>query len=141
MPYVERRAGLVAGVYANPQAGYAEEFLTDDDEEVTSFLSLLLPVPSPRLYAVALLTLASEEIGGIGVDSRFSAALWADVGLYYVFFAEAQANTSYLAKAYDDAARVSVIEKSTDYIVIQAQDANGNPVDPAEISIEIIRVS
>jgi hypothetical protein len=95
----------------------------------------------PEIYAVALLTVSAGEIGGIGVNSRFSAAVYADVGLYYLFFAETQPDTNYLAKGYDDIARVSVIEKSTDYIVIQAQDASGDPVDPAEVSIEIIRVN
>ena len=37
MPYVERRNGAVAGLYANPQPGYAEEFLADDHPEVVAF--------------------------------------------------------------------------------------------------------
>lgn len=100
------------------------------------------PAPTvPRIYAVAILTVDAPEINGIGVNSRFSAAIYVDVGLYYVFFAETQPDMEYLAKGYDDVARVSVIEKTTDYIVVQALDAAGDPVDPSEVSIEIIRVS
>lgn len=97
--------------------------------------------PNPFLYAAALLSISAGEVGGIGVNSRFSAALYADTGLYYLFFAQPQDDVNYLAKAYDEGAQVDVIEKSTDYIAIQARDGNGDPFDPAEISVEIIRVS
>lgn len=100
------------------------------------------PQPAqPSLYAVALLTIADGEVSGVDVASRFSGAFWLDVGLYIVFFAETLPDTSYLAKAYDAAATVRVVEKAVDYIVVSAADAAGDPVDPAEISIEIIRVS
>ena len=98
-------------------------------------------VRSPTIYAVAQLGITPGDITGIDVNSRFSAALYLDVGSYLVFFAEPQADTSYLAKAYDDATKVRVTEKSTDYIAITVTDDNGDPVDPAEISVEIIRVS
>lgn len=98
------------------------------------------PPQAPNLYAVALLTISDGEISGIDVASKFSAALWLDVGLYYLFFAETQPDTAYLAKAYDDATVVRVVEKAAEYIVVTAADGSGNPVDPAEISVEIIRV-
>lgn len=98
-------------------------------------------VGSPRLYAVAQLTITPGDIGGIDVNSKFSAALYLDVGSYLVFFTEEQPDTSYLAKAYDDAAKVRVTEKSTSYIAITVVDGNGDPVDPDEISVEIIRVN
>lgn len=100
-----------------------------------------VPVPRvPQLYAAALFSVSNGDIAEIGVAGRFVSAIYADIGLYYLFFAEEQPDTAYLAKAYDDGARVSVIEKSTSYIAVQALDAAGNPVDPVEISIEIIRV-
>lgn len=97
-------------------------------------------VPTPQIYAVAQLGITPGEITGIGVNSRFSAALYMDVGSYLVFFAETQPDTSYLAKAYDAGARVSVTERAEDYIAVSAVDVNGDPTDPAEISLEIIRV-
>lgn len=40
MPYVERNEnGVVVGLYANFQEGYAEEWLEDDDPEVLAFLN------------------------------------------------------------------------------------------------------
>jgi hypothetical protein len=96
--------------------------------------------PTPQIYAVAKLGITPGDITGIDVNSRFSAALYLDVGSYLVFFAEPQADTSYLAKAYDDATKVRVTEKTTDYIAITVTDDNGDPTDPAEISVEIIRV-
>lgn len=95
----------------------------------------------PALYAVAELTIADGVIDGIPLNSRLSAALWFDVGLYYVFFAETQPDTNYLAKAYDGPnTDLRISEKSADYFVVQAWDANGDPTDPAAVSIEIIRV-
>lgn len=43
MPYVQRSAGLVTGIFANAQPGYAEEWLADDHAEVMAFLSLGVP--------------------------------------------------------------------------------------------------
>lgn len=50
MAYVSRNdSGDINGVYANPQPGYGEEVLPDDDPEVVAFLeSLKLPLPSPE---------------------------------------------------------------------------------------------
>ena len=101
--------------------------------------ALAAPSP-PSLYAVAQLTMTAGSIDGIGVNSRFAAALYLDVGSFLLFFAEPQSDTSYLAKAYDAGANVSVVERSTDYILIAATDDVGAPTDPAEISVEIIRV-
>jgi hypothetical protein len=39
MPYVQRdQEGKVIGLFAQPQEGYAEEFLSDDNPEVVAFL-------------------------------------------------------------------------------------------------------
>ncbi len=43
MPYVQRTNGTVTGLYANPQKGYAEEFLADDNAEVIAFLNPARP--------------------------------------------------------------------------------------------------
>lgn len=141
MPYAERRDGAVVGLYANAQPGYAEEFLSDDDSEVVAFRSPPAAQPSPSLYAVAKLTIAPGDVSGIDVNTRFSAALYMDVGSYLLFFAETQPDTSYLAKAYDDlTAKVAVTEATEDYITITATDDGGAPTDPAVISVEIIRI-
>lgn len=141
MPYVARREGAVVGLYANRQPGYAEEWLADDDAEVLAFRNPSPAVLVPSIYAVANLDITPGEITGIETSVNFSAALYMDVGSYLLFFTETQANTNYLAKAYDDATRVRVTEKATDYIAVTVTDNSDNPVDPAEISVEIVRVS
>ena len=50
MPYVERDSGTnaVKGLYANPQPGYAEEWLEDDDAEVVAFRAPAIGPSPPR---------------------------------------------------------------------------------------------
>ena len=57
MPYVHRSEGAIVGLYANPQAGYAEEYLADDHADVVAFRNPPAPVPSltPRQIRLALL--------------------------------------------------------------------------------------
>lgn len=51
MPYVERQQGLVIALYANFQAGIAEEWLEDTDPEVIAFLN---PPPPPYVLPVSV---------------------------------------------------------------------------------------
>lgn len=43
MPYAQRDNGVISGLFANLQEGYAEEWLEDADPEVLSFLNPPLP--------------------------------------------------------------------------------------------------
>ena len=53
MPYVQRdENGGVKGLYANLQAGYAGEFLADDDAEVVAYRK---PPPSAEQLRIAAL--------------------------------------------------------------------------------------
>ena len=46
MPYIQRDgSNAVCGVYAQPQPGYAEEWLEDDDAEVGAYLNPPAPTP------------------------------------------------------------------------------------------------
>ena len=100
------------------------------------------PPPAPLLYAVGLFSVADGDITGIDVASKIAAALWLNVGLYYVFFAETLPDARYIARAHTDQddIRMRVIEKDCDYLVLTAADASSAPVDPGEFSLEIIRV-
>ena len=51
MPYVERQNGVIVGVYANLQPGFAEEWLEDTDPEVIAFLN---PPPPPYVLPVSV---------------------------------------------------------------------------------------
>jgi hypothetical protein len=46
MAYVSRAGGKINGVYANPQPGFAEEELPDDNAEVVAFLNPPPPIPT-----------------------------------------------------------------------------------------------
>lgn len=95
----------------------------------------------PYIWGVGQFGVTPGSITGIELAVGFSAALYLDTGLYYLFFNETMPDTTYLAKAYGASALVRVSEKGADYIAITATDTNGGPVDPSEISVEIIRVS
>ncbi len=55
MPYVERRNGVIVGVYANPQPGYAVEFLADNAAELLAFMAAPVPQSVSRFQAKAAL--------------------------------------------------------------------------------------
>jgi hypothetical protein len=55
MPYVSRDdSASINGLYANPQPGYAEEYLPDDDPEVVAFLEKQNEPPPPAPEDVVL---------------------------------------------------------------------------------------
>ncbi len=58
MPFVERDgSGVVKGTYANPQPGFAEEFLADDHPDVVAFNGRpvrALPVTTEELIDVLI---------------------------------------------------------------------------------------
>lgn len=99
----------------------------------------LATVYTPVIYAVGNFAVADMDISGIDTAVNFSAAVWMDVGVYLVLFSETQANTQYLAKAYSGTSQALVVEKGEDYLIINASNASG-PYDPAEFSLEVIRV-
>ena len=101
------------------------------------------PAPVPTIYAAAQLRIQDGDITGIGVNSRFAAAFWGDVGKYFVFFAEAQPDTEYLAKAWDGLCRVYVLneEKFEDFFIVTVTDQSGVPTDAASVNVEIVRMS
>jgi hypothetical protein len=50
MPYVQRDdEGNITGIFANPQPGFAEEYLPDDDPEVVAFLENQENPPAPTV--------------------------------------------------------------------------------------------
>jgi hypothetical protein len=64
MPYVERDAGgLVKGVYANLQEGYAEEWLEDHATDVVAFLT-------PPITAEQVVAEAQHRILNASADAR-----------------------------------------------------------------------
>jgi hypothetical protein len=69
MPYVERREGVVFGLYANAQPGYAEEFLADDDADVFAYLNPPVPfrdIPRPSfLFMMSKMGISETQVEGL----------------------------------------------------------------------------
>jgi hypothetical protein len=69
MPYIERREGVIFGVYANLQPGYAEEFLADDDAEVVAYLNPPPPfrdIPRPSfLFMMSKMGVTEAQVEGL----------------------------------------------------------------------------
>lgn len=99
------------------------------------------PTPTPVLYAAAQLQIVGGDITGIGINSRFAAAFWADVGKYYVFFLEPLPDTSYMVMATAGPCNAYVLEedKATDFFIITVTNAAGEPTDASSVNISIVR--
>jgi hypothetical protein len=101
-------------------------------------------VPTPTLYAVAHLSIADGDIASVNITAKLAGAFRFDVGQYWVFFTDEQPDTSYMALAYDSGsvrAFVAESDKATDHFIITTTDFSGTFADPAEINLEIKRVS
>jgi hypothetical protein len=69
MPYVKRENGAIAGLLLNPQPGYAEEFLADDDAEVVAYLTPPAPfrdIPRPSfLFMMSKMGITEAQVEGL----------------------------------------------------------------------------
>ena len=72
MPYVERTDGAITGVYALPQAGYAEEKVADNNAELLAFLKRAAPA-QPITRRQLRLTLVRNGISLAGVEAAIAA--------------------------------------------------------------------
>jgi hypothetical protein len=100
-------------------------------------------VPVPHLYAAAQLRVLDGDVTGIGINSRFAGAFWGDVGKYYVFFAEPQPDTAYIATADGGPCRAYILDadKAEDFFIITSTDQAGQPIDAEVVNISIVRAS
>ncbi|MCZ7494131.1 hypothetical protein O8B39_06450 [Agrobacterium rhizogenes] len=71
MPYVERTDGAITGVYAMLQAGYAEEFVADDNAELVAFLNREPPA-QPITRRQLRLTLVRNGISLTDVEAAIA---------------------------------------------------------------------
>lgn len=152
-----------------PNGGYVEPFavayyfdfphtmtvLQNNNSQVADFLGnggtiepyvAIIPDTSPPAKQILTtaaafgLGISAGEITGIEAAAGFGAGLYLDVGSYLLFLDTVQADTNYYPKAYDDAASVRVIEKGLDYVLVEAKDINGAPVDPGTFNVELVRI-
>lgn len=71
MPYVKRDASsVVTALYARPQPGLAEEFLTDDHPDVIAYLNPPPPTDAERIDAV----FPQTDVGRVIFEAFFELA-------------------------------------------------------------------
>jgi len=96
--------------------------------------------PVPRLIASGVFSVADGIVESIGAASGIAMVFPLGVGMYWLFFTEAQPDLSYAAYVSSSSGQINVTSRSTDYLEINVNDG-GVPVDPAEFSINIVRSS
>lgn len=103
------------------------------------------PVPGtipPRLVASAFGVTPLPNDYDIALEGPFNliAALYWDIGTYWLLFAEEQPDANYHVIISDGGSHIEATEKTTGYVAISATDAASSPVDPAVFNIEVYRL-
>ena len=111
----------------------------DADEMPDPPPALNLSQPTPRLVATALLTVDSGDLGGVSSAAGLSFGFYMGVGLYWLFFSGEMADLSYSYAVAASQGRVTVTDRQLSYMELTVVDDTGNPVDPAEISLQLYR--
>lgn len=97
---------------------------------------------APTLVAAALnVQVAGFDIAAVRGIFNIGAAIYLDVGQYMLLFVTPQPDDGYFAAITDGAPYMTVSEKSTDYMIVEArQSVGGQNIDPAQFGIQIYRV-
>lgn len=97
---------------------------------------------TPILYAAAHILADSGFVVSINPVARLSGAFFIAPGKMLVFFNNALPDANYLVRAYGTPYHACILdnEKAEDYFVVTMEDANGNPLDNASVSIEVTRI-
>jgi hypothetical protein len=147
MVWVSRDGGgKISGAYANRQNGYAEEQLADGAPEVHEFFNPPAPPPflvAPQIVAAALDMAVTPQNWDISNGSgmfNVVAAMYLDVGVYWMFFTEAQPDTNYFG-IITGVSGATITDRAVDYFAIEVKDGAGSPVDASKLSVQIYRIS
>ncbi len=141
MPYVERRAGIVVGLYENLQPGYAEEFLADDDAEVVAFRTPTTPEPYLNSGGLARFT-GTSPVSTLETI-RMSAVSRISRGRYRVFHEEPYPTDQYSAipAVFDASPRtIRITARTTAFVEVRVTDLAGAVQDPQEVTVKTERV-
>lgn len=116
-------------------------------EEVDEVMSLpeeasAPSLPTPQLVAVALLQVVGEEVVTVGVAAGVSFAMRLDTGLIWLFFSQEMVDLSYSYSytVIPSSGRATVTDRQLSYMEITITE-DGNPVDPAELSVQVYRAT
>lgn len=142
MPYVQRREGVVVGLYANLQQGYAEEWLEADDPEVIAYQT---PAPgAPHLNSGGLARFTGAVPATMSADSiRMSGVTRVAKGRYRVTHEVAMPSDQYsvIASIFDANPRnVRVTARTASYVEVRVTDNANAAQDAAEITVKTERV-
>jgi len=142
MPYVQRDEGIIIGVYASQQQGYAEEFLPDDDAEVVAFLN---PEPQPvetepvRIACALRVPVVDGEVQQIGGAYRIMAMVLLDVGQFLAIFSHNLGIEPYVIP--NNGISVSIVEWGGEYAVIEVRDhAGGSLITPSSFGFSLYQL-
>ena len=100
------------------------------------------PTPVPQLTAVALLQVVDGNVVAVGVAAGVSFAMRLDTGLIWLFFSQEMADLSYSYSytVLPSSGRATVTDRQLSYMEITITE-DGNPVDPAELSVQVYRAT
>src|SRR5262245_34205283 len=98
------------------------------------------PVSRPPELAAAVFGVGIQngDIAEIGGTFNIMAAMYFGVGRYALFFVT-DLPASYFVTA-TMAADVEIIEQTTSYVVLEAKDLNGNPIDVPRFDVQVFVV-
>ncbi|MEO3389508.1 hypothetical protein [Mesorhizobium sp. CAU 1741] len=94
--------------------------------------------PVPSIVASGVFTISNGWIEAVGAASGIGMAFPIDVGIYWLFFSDAQPDLSYATYVSASSGQINISSRSTDYVELCVTDG-GVPVDPSEFSINIVR--
>jgi hypothetical protein len=102
----------------------------------------LPPVSTPpRMVAAAFnIMIENSDIPTVGGLFNIVGAIYLDVGLYMLMFVEPQPDLNYFAVITGDAPTKRVSETTTEYFMLEAKDTDGNGIDPASLSVQVMRI-
>lgn len=141
MPFVQRNeTSAVVGVYANPQPGYAEEWLEDDDAAVVAYRSP--PIP-PHLNNAGLARFSGAAPVAVYEAIRLTGVTRVSKGRYRAYHEEAMPTDGYaaLVTVFDPNPRTArLTARTTTYVEVRVTDLAGAVQDPTEVTITTQRV-
>ncbi|WP_130228260.1 hypothetical protein [Bradyrhizobium sp. Leo121] len=96
----------------------------------------------PTIVAAAFnIHVADFDIPSIDGLFNIAAAVYLDVGSYMVFFVQPQPDAAYYAVITGDAPAARLSDQAPEYFTIETKDGpGGNPIDPAVLSVQIMRI-
>lgn len=94
--------------------------------------------PVPEIVASGVFSVSGGMLEAVGAASGIGMAFPLDTGTYWLFFTESQPDLSFAVYASASHGQINVSARSLDYVELSVTDG-GNPVDPAEFSINIVR--